>query len=168
MTKACLLALVSLLAACDKLDNCPDEREPIPIEDRHTDRTALVYESAQWGGETLPWPDHQEVQLLDHFPPDTELHFKHGLGVVPTLIKTYLAFSKEGTNGPMGGDVTENAGNQGRIQCVDAEEIVITNDTCEEDFYIRVVAYGLGSTSTEIFCAGTTPDGNGAGGAAAE
>jgi hypothetical protein len=137
MTKACLLALVSLLAACDKLDNCPDELDPIPVDTGRTDTDALVYESAAWDGP------------LEKFPPETDLHFIHDLGVVPTLVKTYLAFSSKGTGE---GDVTENAGNQGRIQCVDAKQIVVTNDTCEEDFYIRVVAFGAGSSDTTISC----------------
>lgn len=165
MIKACLLALLATLSGCSELDNCPAAQDARPIENRHTDTAALVYESAQWGGETEPWPGHPKVRPLDRFPPETALHFIHGLGVVPTLVKTYLAFSPDGTDGPKAGDVTENAGNQARIQCVDAKEIVITNDTCEEDFHIRVVAYGLGSTSTETFCSGGA---SGEGGAAGE
>jgi hypothetical protein len=153
MTKACMLALFTLLTGCDELDNCPEGQPAREIVDGRTDLEALVYESAPWGGKTGPW-EGTKPRALDAFPPGTELHFIHHLGVVPYSIDTYLAFSSTGTNGAQGGDVTENAGNQGRVQCVDAERIIIMNDTCEEDFYIRVVASGSGSKSTETFCAG--------------
>jgi hypothetical protein len=141
-----LLPLLIALVGCDELDNCPDSQDPKPpIETGTTDLASGVYESAPWGGS------------LDPFPPDTALHFVHGLGRAPTLVQTYLAFSHEGTSK---GDVTENAGNQGRIQCVDAHEIVVTNDTCEEDFYIRVVAISTGKESPDVFCSpGTEPNG---------
>jgi hypothetical protein len=153
--------LFSLLTACDKLDNCPDAGDPREIfpsksgeagaaasdegeggsggADGTSDVSTgpLFYESAPWGGPLTP------------FPPDTDLHFIHNLGHVPTMVKTYLAFSSAGTSE---GDVTENAGNQGRIQCVDAERIVIENDTCEEDFFIRVVAISSGKESDKISC----------------
>ena len=98
----------------------------------------MVYESTGWNGGFEP------------FPPNTDVHFVHGLGVQPFLVKTYLSFRDEGTNGPGGGDATENAGNQARIQCVDDREIVIENDTCEEDFFIRVVAIASQSGPTDV------------------
>jgi hypothetical protein len=137
MTKACLFALLSLLAGCDELDNCPEAGDPKEIPRREEDTDPLFYESAPWGGPLTP------------FPPDTDMHFIHNLGHTPTVVKTYLAFSKDGTSE---GDVTENAGNQARIQCVDAERIVIENDTCEEDFHIRVVAISSGNESSDISC----------------
>lgn len=137
MIKACLLALLATLSGCSELDNCPDAGDPIEIPRRAEDTDPLFYESAPWGGE------------LTAFPSDTDMHFIHDLGHTPTVVKTYLAFSKSGTSQ---GDVTENAGNQARIQCVDAERIVVTNDTCEEDFFIRVVAISSGNESSDITC----------------
>ncbi len=139
MTKFLLAALFLALAGCDKLDNCPDARDPITASDKNssTDLEAMVYQSTGWEGGFEP------------FPPNTELHFVHGLGVEPYLVKAYVSFSTDGTNGAGGGDTTENAGNQGRIQCVDAREIVIENDTCEEHFFIRVVALASPSGKTD-------------------
>jgi len=146
MTKACLLTLLLALVGCDQLDNCPDAQDAITVEPRpatdtwagSTDLESLTYESAPWDGGFTP------------FPPNTNVHFVHGLGVEPFLIKTYLSFGDEGTNGAGGGDATENAGNQARVQCVDDREIVIENDTCEEDFFIRVVAIGSPKGRTEM------------------
>jgi hypothetical protein len=140
-----LLPLLLALVACDKLDNCPDSLDPIMVPPREataedpgsTDLETLTYESAPWSGPLQP------------FPPDTKMRFEHGLKVAPTFVQTFLSFSSTGTNDGEGGDVTENAGNQGRILCVDAHEIVIENDTCEEDFYIRVVAMATGKESTD-------------------
>ena len=129
----------------NELDNCPDGLDPQTILPREasddwpgsTDLETLTYESAPWHGP------------LDRFPPATKMRFVHDLGFAPKELDTFLSFTKEGTNGGEGGDVTENAGNQGRILCVDAHEIVIENDTCEEDFYIRVFAHAYGTESTD-------------------
>jgi hypothetical protein len=141
-TRALLAALLLLLSGCDQLDNCPDSLDPITAdpEKGHTDSETLSYESAPWDGH------------FQRFPPNTDVHFEHGLAVQPFLVKTYLSFKSEGTNGAGNGDATENAGNQARIQCVDAERIVVENDTCEEDFFIRVVAVALPSGSPDVVC----------------
>lgn len=142
MTRVCLATLLLMLAGCDNLDNCPDGGDPRTASPKFStpDPEGGSYESTPWEGPFEP------------FPPNTDVHFEHGLGVQPFLVKTYLSFSSNGTNGAGGGDATENAGNQARIQCVDAERIVIENDTCEEDFYIRVVALGSPSGSKDTFC----------------
>jgi hypothetical protein len=141
-TRVLLAALFLALTGCDQLDNCPDGKDPIPADPKkgYTNLEAFTYESAPWDRDFQP------------FPPNTDVHFEHGLGVQPFLVKTYLSFKSEGTNGAGGGDATENAGNQARIQCVDAERIVIENDTCEEDFFIRVVAIALPSGSMDSVC----------------
>jgi hypothetical protein len=142
-TKACLTALLLALIGCDQLDNCPDSLDPqvARAEKSTVDLDELVYVSAPWEGPFEP------------FPPNTDIHFEHGLGREPFLVKTYLSFKSEGTNGAGSGDATENAGNQARTQCVDAERIVIENDTCEEDFFIRVVALALPDGDTTVDCA---------------
>jgi hypothetical protein len=81
------------------------------------------------------------------------MRFEHGLGTTPEIVNTYVSFERQGS------DVTENAGNQGRIKCVDSQEIVIKNDTCEESFYIRVVAYASGSGGASTDCQDVDSDG---------
>lgn len=142
MTKAYLLALLASLSACDELDNCPDAGDPITVSAEttkgyrgSTDLETLTYESAPWEGP------------LQHFPPDTKMRFVHDLGFKPQYVFSWIAFEATGTTA--GGDVTENTGNQGRILCVDAHEIIIENDTCEEDFHIRVAAWATGKESTD-------------------
>jgi hypothetical protein len=141
-TRALLAALLLLLSGCDQLDNCPDAKAPITADPKkgRTNLEAFTYESAPWDGNFQP------------FPPNTDVHFEHGLGIPPFLVTTYLSFEVEGTNGAGGGDATENAGNQARIQCVDHERIVIENDTCEEDFFVRVVAIASPGDSTDVVC----------------
>ncbi len=130
-----LLALLPLLASCSELDNCPDAAsEPIVIESGATDLAALFYESSRWD------------EPRQAFPAKTCLRFKHGLEATPEIVNTYVSFDSSG------GDSSENAGNQGRIECVDDDEIVIRNDTCEDSFYIRVAAHASGSSHAETHC----------------
>jgi hypothetical protein len=131
------VAMLGLFSGCSELDNCPDAREDLLIETGTTYPDALVYESKPWGGP------------LDAYPAKTMLRFVHDLGTRPEVVVTYVSFSEFGTDLS---DVTENTGNQGRIKCVDAHEIDIVNDTCEESFYIRVVATASGEGSTETSC----------------
>ena len=147
-TRALLAALFLALTGCDQLDNCPDGKDPITIEplpatDEYagsTDLESLTYESAPLNGP------------LDPFPPGTLMRFVHDLGFAPKFPFTFVSFTKHGTHDGKDGDVTENAGNQGRILCIDAHEIIVLNDTCEEDFYIRVSAWAVGNESTEVVC----------------
>jgi len=128
---AVLLAAAS--AGCSALGNCPaGQTDAIAIDkgDAGTDTAALTYASAPWDGP------------LDKFPAKSIVSFKHYLGVVPLTTQTFVSFSSNGTDDAGGGDVTENAGNQGRIVCVDSDVIMVKNDTCEDSFYIRVIAYG--------------------------
>jgi hypothetical protein len=74
------------------------------------------------------------------------MRFEHGLGTTPEVVATYVSFRRSGS------DVSENAGNQGRIHCVDNDEIWIKNDTCEEGFYVRVAAWASGTTDTPCTC----------------
>ena len=123
------LATFSLACGCSSLDNCPDSRKPIEITTGRTDKETLQYISAPY-------------DKLDDFPAKTALWFKHELGVVPAVTKVYLSFSEHGTNGKDGGSITESAGNQSLIDCVDAHYIVVRNDTCEPEFHIRVTSVG--------------------------
>lgn len=117
-------------AGCGALDNCPDgQKEPIDITTGKTDVDALFYESAAWNE-------------FDHFPAKTKLRFEHHLGVTPKLVKAYLAFNEHGTNNAEAGSFAETAGNQSLYNCVDSNVIILRNDTCEEHFYVKLVAEG--------------------------
>jgi len=129
--------LLGTLAGCSELDNCPESESPKLIETGTTDTQTLSYVSAAWDGP------------LDDFPAKTRLSFVHQLGVTPEIVNSWVSFSGQGTGGS---DVTENAGNQGRIECVDSRVIQITNDTCEDRFFIRVVATATGAGSTLESC----------------
>lgn len=140
MTKLLLTLLIPCalaLGGCSELDNCPDAQAPVVIESGTTYAEARIYESSAWDED------------LVYFPAKTLVRFKHDLGTRPEIVLSYVSFSP---NGVAQSDVTENTGNQGRIVCVDANEIDIVNDTCEEDFYIRVSAYASGEGSTEAVC----------------
>jgi hypothetical protein len=127
---------VLLLCGCSALDNCPDEAEHSIYADAPNAHTeALVYTSAPWEGPRNP------------YPPRTCLHFVHDLRATPETVTTYVSFHRTGA------DLSENTGNQGRIKCVDDREIVIKNDTCEDSFFIRVVAQATGSVTTGETCA---------------
>jgi hypothetical protein len=92
-----------------------------------TDKENFIFESA-------PWTE------LDAFPAKTKLVFKHDLGVRPFLPKSYISFTPGGISGK--GSVSEAAGNEVLYDCFDSHVIVIRNDTCEENFYVKVVASG--------------------------
>lgn len=143
-TKSLFVALLLALTGCDQLDNCPDDQDPITVEPRpakdeypgSTDLESLTYESAPWDGP------------LDRFPPGTLMRFRHDLGFAPKFVDTFVSFGRHGTGNGEKGDVTENAGNQGRVLCIDAREIILLNDTCEDDFFVRVSAWAVGNEST--------------------
>jgi hypothetical protein len=178
MTRAILTVCAALnLIGCSDLDNCADARkEAIEIGERPQggaataepegdggaaepegsggaggantaepiaepiEPTPLIYESSKWGAQRVA------------FPAKTCLRFYHGLKTAdgsrttPEIVNSYVSFRSSGS------DVTENAGNQGRIKCVDSEQIVIMNDTCEDEFFIRVVAYASGSADASVEC----------------
>jgi hypothetical protein len=142
MTRAFAFTALLLLSGCGDLDNCPDAPDkaivvPPPAGDGgagSAEATAGVYESSAWD------------EARTAFPAKTCMRFEHGLGTTPEIVNSYVSFQRSDS------DVTENAGNQGRIKCVDSEQIVIKNDTCETDFYIRVVAYASGSGDTSTRC----------------
>ncbi len=129
LTAPVALAAASALSGCSALDNCPDALDDITIdrpEATHLDE--LVYESsAGW-------------ENFDAYPAKTQLRFKHGLGVTPYTVQTFLSFSKKGTNGKDGGSFTEGAGNEAAFECIDSHEIVLKNDTCERSFFVKIIA----------------------------
>jgi hypothetical protein len=148
MTNTCLgwlrpvLALVALVTSsgCSELNNCAEGSDvPIIVEGGTTDPENLVYVSAPW-------------EALTKFPPKRMLRFEHNLGVTPWLVLPYLSFAEHGTNGSGGGSVTLASGNATLVECADSRVIVLRNDTCEEDFYVRVVAEALPDGETKETC----------------
>lgn len=134
------LAALGLLVttACSDLHNCPSGREePIVIDHGLSDIEHETYLSAPLSGP------------LDAFPAKTKLRFEHELGFIPAIVKVYLAFDPRGTNGSDSGSVAESAGNQALISCVDAHVIEVRNDTCEDGFYISVVATDVAPTDPD-------------------
>ena len=135
-----LLALCAQLA-CSELGNCPDGEPDISIETGETNATARTYLSApQWGPR-------------NRFPAKTTLHFKHQLGFTPEVMQSFVSFTEEYSN------VSENIGNQGEWLCVDDEEFVVRNNTCQ-DFYVVVSAYGSGTQHAPCKCADRKDDGS--------
>lgn len=137
-TRAILAVGVALaLCGCGDLDNCADDdgrNELAEAKNASTDTTAGVFTSCPWEGPRDP------------FPAKVTLRFEHGLGATPETVSSYVSFASKDS------DFTENAGNQGRIRCVDDTEIWIKNDTCEESFFVRVVAQASGNTHTTCSC----------------
>lgn len=137
MIRAVLISACLGLLGCSDLDNCAeDEGEVIPANAPKAmpDVATGTFTSCPWEGPRSP------------FPAKVTLRFAHGLGATPEIVSTYVSFKSEGS------DLTENAGNQGRIRCVDDEHIWIKNDTCEESFFVRVVAQASGETNTAESC----------------
>jgi hypothetical protein len=139
MTERILRALGALCllstTACSAMRNCPEgTTDPVPVPSDHGafDAEAFTYNSAGWGDDEDRW---------DHFPAKTKLRFMHHMGVIPLGVKVYLAFDDKGTNGKEAGSAAESAGNQDLLDCVDASVIEIKNDTCEDGFYARVIAW---------------------------
>lgn len=126
---------------CSELDNCPDGEPDIGIETGETNAQAGMYQSAPFWGPR------------NRFPAKTTLHFKHRLGFVPEELRSYVSFTEQYSS------FSENAGNQGDWLCVDDEELVLRNSTCE-DFYVVVSAHGSGSVHAPCACAERKDDGS--------
>ena len=136
-----VLAALVATCGCSELDNCPDPRDPITIDrPEATDKDNLIFQSsAGW-------------DAFDEFPAKTELRFRHDLGV-PVVLKSYLSFTAQASNGAGGGSFTEAAGNEVAWECIDSHWIVIKNDTCERSFFVKIVATGaLGADMNDDEC----------------
>lgn len=117
--------LVVSACACSSLDNCPEGQAAITVGGGKTDAMALTYDSAPGGRE---W---------HAFPAKTVLRFEHDLGQVPLPDKIYLSFSPHGPAG--NGSFSLASGNLALITCMDAHVVELKNDTCEEDFFVRLI-----------------------------
>lgn len=141
--RAALPLLLGALSGCSALGNCPPDGEDVTIETNVADKSLGYYQSAPWYGPR------------DKFPAKTFVHFVHDLGFVPETVNSYVSFASTGS------DFSENTGNQGRWKCIDDYEIVIKNDTCEEDFFIIVTASGSGTQHAPCTCQERSENGGG-------
>jgi hypothetical protein len=162
MTKPLLvLALASLALGCSELDNCPDSASYAVEVGEYEAGAAPAAAGAGGAGDdaaaaaSLSYESSAWDERRSRFPAKTCLRFRHNLGTTPEVVTSYVSFTA------LGSDVTENAGNQGRIKCVDDYEIVIKNDTCEDSFFIRVAAHASGASSTGQHCLDVDSDGCG-------
>jgi hypothetical protein len=140
MTNTCLdrlrplLALAALVTSsgCSELNNCAEGSDVvIEVEGGTTYPESLVFESAPADGP------------LEPFPAKRKLRFAHNLGITPFLTQPSLSFARYGTHGGEDGSISLPAGNSTLLDCVDSQVIVLRNDTCEEGFYVRVVAIAV-------------------------
>ncbi|HEX2877823.1 MAG TPA: hypothetical protein VHP33_41525 [Polyangiaceae bacterium] len=146
MTNTCLgwlrpvLAFAALVTSsgCSDLNNCSEGSDlVIDVEGGTTYPDSLVYVSAPTDGP------------LPRFPAKRKLRFEHNLGVTPFLTQPSLSFAEHGTNGGSDGSIALPAGNSTLLDCVDSSVIVLRNDTCEEGFYVRVVAMAVPDGETD-------------------
>ncbi len=136
-----LVLLASLCISCSDLSNCPAGKSDKTIDTGSTDPNTRVYQSAPPGGPR------------DAFPAKTTLHFVHNLGFTPEFRQSFVSFTAENSN------LSESAGNQSEWLCVDDQEFVVRNDTCQ-DFYIVVSAYGSGTQHAPCKCQDRKTDGS--------
>lgn len=122
------LAVLVATSGCSELNNCVEgSDEVIIVEGGTTYPDSLFYESAPTDGPLARFPAKRPVQ------------FKHGLGITPIEWEAELSFAGHGTNGAGGGSISKSAGNSTLLDCMDSDVIVLRNDTCEDDFFVRVI-----------------------------
>lgn len=108
---------------------------PLLYEDGHTNASRTMYQSGL--------PDEEML----HFPRGRIYQFVHGLGTTPASVDVFVSFREQLTDGGDSTDktapnnVAPSAGNQAVIEAWDDEVIQVRNDTCEDQFYLRVVAW---------------------------
>ncbi len=109
-------------------------QDPIRYDGGQTNKSRTLYQSSLAG----------EAYL--HFPQGRVYQFHHGLGRAPADVNIFVSFKEQLEKGADPNDKTEPnnvglaAGNQAVIEVWDEEMIQIRNDTCENNFYVRVVA----------------------------
>lgn len=116
-------------------------QDPVVYEGGKTNAAKTVYES-------MP----ADAPLL-HFPQGRTYTFYHGLGKIPYDASILVSFCEQ----PFTEDDDEckskshnaapSAGNLGLFEDWDEEKITIRNDTCENNFYVRIVILADQSTN---------------------
>ncbi len=129
------LGLTSSTAASLGCSDCSVHGQaPVVYEGGTTNPSRTIYQSSA-----------VEAPLL-HFPQGRVYEFHHGLGAAPVTVDIFVSFCEqlgtcENSASKVAPDnVSLSAGNQSLIEAWDDEIILIRNDTCENNFYLRVVA----------------------------
>lgn len=108
-------------------------QDPIVYKGGKTNAARTIYESTP-----------ADEPML-HFPQGRTYTFYHGLGKVPYEAPIYVSFCEQPFNDASdkclskSNNVAPSAGNLGLFEAWDAEKITIRNDTCENNFYVRIV-----------------------------
>jgi hypothetical protein len=132
------LAVLITSSGCSELNNCTEGSDVvIDVEGGTTYPDSLVFESAPTDGPLTP------------FPAKRKLRFEHNLGITPVLIQPSLSFAEHGTNGGEDGSISWPAGNSTLLDCADSHVLVLRNDTCEDDFFVRVFAMAVPDGETD-------------------
>lgn len=82
-----------------------------------------------------------------HFPQGRTYTFYHGLGKIPLAAPVYVSFCEQLIPGgnddciSKSNNVAQASGNLALYEEWDEEKITIRNDTCENNFYMRVVIF---------------------------
>jgi hypothetical protein len=149
MRLAAVFVLAGLAAGslgCDRLgigpEICDRSKEGNPPQ-LYTQGDVVdgVYMSSDWDGdlpgqdETSPAQAEQKGGLL-FFPGGMRYRIEHKLGQRPRLIQLFLSFDRQGTDT---GVLSQAAGNQAEILCVDDKALVVANGSCVE-YWLLVVA----------------------------
>ena len=122
----CALALLN--SGCTKTSSCSRDEDLVVVSSSPEMLEGNTYHSAPFGG---PY---------QYFPANRTVSFEHGLGVIPSTIQFWLAFSSDGDLAPSAGNMTELRTIKGDDQpALDATRISVRNNTCS-DFYLWVVA----------------------------
>ncbi len=109
-------------------------QDPILYEGGTTNESRTIFQSSRLGEPYL------------HFPQGRVYQFHHGLGRPPASIDIFVSFREQlvadgdTDDKTRPNNVAPSAGNQAVIEVWDDEMIQIRNDTCENNFYVRVVA----------------------------
>ncbi|HXS16711.1 MAG TPA: hypothetical protein VN764_05965 [Polyangiaceae bacterium] len=129
------LGLTSSTAASLGCSDCSVYgQDPVVYEGGTTNASRTIYQSSA-----------VEAPLL-HFPQGRVYEFHHGLGAAPVTVDIFVSFCEQLQSCDKTSDkknpnnVALSAGNQSLIEAWDDEVVVIRNDTCENNFYVRVVA----------------------------
>ncbi len=121
----------SLLAAgCIE---CRVDGEAVNLADGVTSPDETFYMTSEFGEDLIDFPGGKRLRLYHH------------LKGVPQQLETLVSFQRN----PFGGNtsMSESAGNEVVIECVNRKYIQVYNDTCSH-FYLRVAA-SLGPSSGE-------------------
>ena len=105
-----------------------------------------MYEGGTTNASQTIFESSDPEDLMLHFPQGRTYQFRHGLGTTPTAVNIYVSFCEQLTKcGSADSKTNPNnvslaAGNEALIEVWNEDMIQIRNDTCENNFYVRVVA----------------------------